>query len=205
MSIYKIAELVADRNAATEMAQDVMELSQAGLLNEWEDKFVRPLIIMLNQVPLSPRQASTLYHMWIERRRRTESDGVAISSAVACLSAIRWDLDDDERSVLDEVADRKHEFVQLADLNRIARVAQRHGQHFSPARRGWRVQSEEDERAVHELARDLMLPKHPQRAKRQRPQTYSKKDKGCSNDLTPLTRALDALEAALRKTSPQTG
>lgn len=92
-------------------ARSASELSQAGLLNEWEEGFIGQLIRQPNQARLSPRQASTLYHLWLERQRRTESDGVAVSPVIKALKAIWLDLDDDERSLLEELACAKRRRV----------------------------------------------------------------------------------------------
>ncbi|HEY0926133.1 hypothetical protein [Brevundimonas sp.] len=71
------------------------------------------------------------------------------------------DLDEDEEIVLKEVL-AVGEAAQLADINRVARLAANHELDFQPISRGWRIRSDEDERAVQALACDL------EKAKRRR-------------------------------------
>jgi len=161
VSLWRIAELVADRREAGAFADRVSVLSQSGLLEEYEVGFLTSISRHLVSGPLTPRQASVLYTIWIERQPRDSSCGVSLKSVIRALEAISLDLDEDEEIVLKEVL-AVGEAAQLADINRVARLAANHELDFQPISRGWRIRSDEDERAVQALACDL------EKAKRRR-------------------------------------
>ncbi|MFN3932230.1 MAG: hypothetical protein ACK4JY_10825 [Brevundimonas sp.] len=198
MSFWRIAELVADRRAAGAFADRVTALSQAGLLNEYEEKFLASISQHLASEPLTPRQASVLYTIWIERRPRDRSGGVSLKSVVKALDAISLDLDDDEEGVLKELLEIGAA-AQLADINRAARLAVNHELDFQPIYRGWRVESDADERSVQALAGDhtRMQQRKPSKARGFSEMSEGSRSSGA--DLGPLLMALSSLEAAINQ------
>lgn len=198
MSFWRIAELVADRNEAAALADRVAALSQAGLLKEYEDKFLESITRHFVSGPLTPRQASVLYTIWIERRLRHGSGGVSLKSVITALDAIRLDLDDDEEVVLEELLEIENA-AQLADINRAARLAANHGLDFEPISRGWRIESDEDEWAVQALARDLGKTKKRKPSKSRSDPETPKGFRGSRAGPGVLLMALSSLEAAIKQ------
>lgn len=207
MSFWRIAELVADGREAGAFADRLAALNKAGLLNEYEEEFLASISKHLVSGPLTPRQASVLYTIWIERRPRDGSGGVSLKSVINALEVISLDLDEEEQVVLKELLENGGA-AQLADINRAARLAANHELDFQPISRGWRIESDDDEWAVQALAADFRM---KQKRKHSEPSSVSKVSKGLRGsgaDLGPLMTALSSLEAAIKqpitthKTSP---
>lgn len=198
MSFWRIAELVADRREAGALVDRVAGLNRAGLLKEYEEGFLTSISLHLVSGPLTPRQASVLHTIWIERRLRDGSGGVSLKSVIKALQAISLELDEDEEVVLKELLE-VGDAAQLADINRAARLAANHQIDFQPISHGWRIESDDDERAVQVLARDI------ENAKKRKPSKSHSKlgmPEGSSEVRVGsgiLLMALSSLEAAVNQ------